>query len=128
VGRTLDAGDRFGTRSGRFAWLAACAIGLVFAFGAARLRRLELAFALHLGMRRRDVVGLLCLELILVLVPTVSLSLIGTVTWLQGQGWPHLWPFGLAVIAAGALGAVLGVIVAGVCVSQRRVMTYLKAR
>lgn len=128
LGQSLDARARFDARTGRFAWPVALLATALAMLAAARLRRLEISFARHLGLKRIEVATMLVIESLfpagmLLSVVTAASAITAAVV---GQ-WVVL-PFGLRVACAAALGCLLGGFLAGVSASERRVQAYFKAR
>ncbi len=128
LGDSFDAPQRFASRTGRYAPLAAFIVGLGAVAVVARQRRLELAFARHLGVSRLDVVALLVYETTFAAVPALTLGALATGAYAHSTRLDQVWPFGLRVVAVAALGAVVGAVIAGLSARESRVFDYFKTR
>lgn len=118
----------FDERTGRSAVWAAVVIGVLVAVGLGWLRRLELSFARHLGMRRSDVALILTLEALLSVVPVMLGAAISAFALSLHMQPPQVWPFAVRVFVAGAMAYVLGVALVGLTRSERRVFDHFKSR
>ena len=128
LGASFDAPQRFQTRTGRYAAPAAFLFALALVVGIARLRRLELAYARHLGLSRLHVTALLTLETTIVAIPAAAIGAAATTIYASTTHLNQLWPFGLRVLALAVLGAIAGAVLAGATTSQKRLFRYFKTR
>jgi hypothetical protein len=128
LGASFDAPQRFATRTGRYAAPAALLFALAIVIGIARLRRLELAYARHLGLSRLHITALLTLETTIVALPTAAIGAAATNIYATTTHLDQLWPFGLRVLALAVLGAIAGAILAGTTTTQKRLFQYFKTR
>ena len=128
MGVEFDDPARFAARSGRYAGLAALVLAAALTVGVSRLRRLELAFARHLGMGRAEVAGLLALETAMVVTGAAALGVVLVVGYAHLTGAAEVAPFGTRVVLLALAGCLLGAVGGGLATSRQRVFRFFKAR
>jgi hypothetical protein len=128
LGASFDAPARFTSRSGQSAPLVAFLLALGVTIGVARLRRLELALARHLGLGRLEVAALLAFEAAIVAVPATLFGAAATAAYAASTRLDQVWPFGLRVLALALLGVAAGSVVAGLTAREKRLFDYFKER
>ncbi len=128
LGSDFHGPEDFASRTSRFAGIAALVVGLVGTIGSARLRRLELAFAKHLGLQRLEMVSLLVFETAIGVAPTLVATSVVIGVYGAAAPFGDVAPFGVRVLALSALGELVGAVVAGSAVRDSRVYAYFKAR
>lgn len=128
LGRTFDGATAFQTRSTRFAAVAAAVGGLALGFVGVRLRRLQLASALHAGASRRALLAITALETcgwvalcgaIVVPATVIAAHALGGTSQSYAAGW--------GVFVAAALGALGGACAAVATTHERHLFRYFKA-
>jgi hypothetical protein len=130
-GTRFDGADAFTGRPTRYALPACLLAGLVLGFVAIRLRRLEVAAALHLGESRRAVLATLLLETAVWSLTAVLLAACALVFGvLANNPGPALDVYlidvrGPVLAAAGAL---IGALVACFTIQERHLFAYFKNR
>ncbi|MEU3020444.1 MULTISPECIES: hypothetical protein [unclassified Nocardiopsis] len=131
LGAGFDGAAAFAERTTRFAAPAAVLVGFVLGFTAVRLRRLELASALHVGVSRRALLVQTSLETLLWAV--AGLLLVGCALAVAvrlgnpADPWETLAVSAPTAVAAGA--AALAGAVAAVCrVREEHLFRYFKDR
>lgn len=129
LGTTFDGERLLAQRITRHVPLVAAALGLLLAVGSARLRRLELASARHLGVTRLALSFQLLIEAALwVLTAAVAAAVasiaVGAVLDVGGAAMA----LGIRAIVAGSAGALAGAIFAGTLTSPRHLVAYFKQR
>lgn len=110
---------------------AAAAAGLALSLVLTRLRRLELAAALHAGLSRASLAHQLLLETTGWIVPAIAVT-IPSLMWVAqdnnpGGVWPALFP-GLRLIMLSAILALLGAVIGALATRERHLFRYFKAR
>lgn len=131
LGATLDGPELLASRATSHAPTLAAAIGLLLGAGAIRLRRLELAGALHARVPKVALLTQIWFELTAVAAAAALLAL-PAAYWLASHGnpdppWPA-WFAGLRVIGAGTLSTTIGGLVATASTSENRLFRYFKER
>lgn len=115
-------------------WVSPCAaatIGVTLGLGLMRLRRLELAAALHAGVSRVTLAHQLSLETVGWLAPALAVT-VPMLLWVArlhnpGGVWPALFP-GMRVILLAAILAFVGTVVGALRTQERHLFRYFKAR
>ena len=130
-GKQFDGVGRFGSRATRFA-LPGCAVaGLLLGFVAVRLRRLELAGALHLGESRRALLATLLIETAVWAILALALAA-GVLAFGVTQGHPpdplQIFLIDIRGPAAAALATLPGALVASFTVREKHLFAYFKNR
>lgn len=130
-GRQFDGESRFGSRATRFA-LPGCAVaGLLLGFVAVRLRRLEVAGALHLGESRRALLATLLIETAIWAFLALALAA-GALAFGVTQGHPadplQIFLIDIRGPAAAALATVPGALAALFTIKERHLFAYFKNR
>ncbi len=131
LGAELDAVGALRSRDTRPAPVAAAVLGLLLGWTAVRLRRLQVAGALHARVPRADLAWQHLLEA-LVWVLCGTLLAAAACTWAATAGNPDpggaTLAVGLRVLGAGACGALLGTLVAVVTTREKHLFRYFKDR
>jgi hypothetical protein len=121
----------FRERSTRLAGLAAFLFGSFFGAMGIRLRKLELASALHAGVSKRDQLMISLIEVLLWLL-AASFVLLPILVWSSriGEGIPTLTnvKFGLRILLLGALGVVVGTCLGVVQIREAQLFRYFQRR
>jgi hypothetical protein len=130
-GTELDALSLYRDRTSRYAPVAAAIAGLLLGFISIRLRRLELASALHAGVTRAALVAQLCVETASWLVVGVTIS--APLIWLAANLGNPLPASALVPAIAAGLCSAAGATLAGALLSLRltreaHLFTYFKNR
>ncbi|MEK8229307.1 hypothetical protein NKG05_30525 [Oerskovia sp. M15] len=134
LGATYDASAEFSARLTEPAPIAAGVLGLVLGFVAIRLRRLELAAALHARVPRAALTWQVLLETaawagagIVVTVPALW--------WLAGAGGDGLttdqvstWIIGMRTVLAGAGAVLVGAVAGALTTREKHLFKYFKER
>jgi hypothetical protein len=133
LGAELDAAADFAARPSRWAPGVAGAAGLLLVLTSVRLRRLELAFARHVGVRRSEQAAQLVLEALVWLVPVAAVTTAAVAVVVSGRSpdWTQAVDaggFGFRVLAAGVWGCLLGAAAGPLAVPERRLFAYFKDR
>ncbi|HET9517996.1 MAG TPA: hypothetical protein VFO77_09750 [Actinoplanes sp.] len=124
-GQRCDGEQAFTDRPTRYA-LPACALaGLLLGFTAIRLRRLEIAGALHLGESRR---ALLATVLIETAVWAGAAVLLAACALVLGSGSLDVFAIDVRGPLAAAPGAVLGALLAAFTIREKHLFAYFKNR
>jgi hypothetical protein len=130
-GTEFDGSIQFADRITQWSLLLAFVAGLALAFASVRLRRLELAAALHLGMTRRALAALMAVESALWALPAAVIGLLVAVvysqTGLRADGGVNLL-FGLMLPALAILGSGLGIAISTATISENHLFGYFKNR
>ncbi|MDR2973299.1 MAG: hypothetical protein LBV00_01100 [Propionibacteriaceae bacterium] len=114
-------------------WLLAAAgalVGLVLGFTAVRLRRLELAGALHAGVAKPALGVQLLVETLLWLVVAACPSLVaslGASMWGNSDWWPAWWP-AIRAIGLAAVATLVGTLAALLLTREKQLFVYFKRR
>ncbi len=106
-------------------------IGLAVGFAAIRLRKLELAAALHAQVRKAHLAWQVTIETILWLVPAILLSsaLLLVFAHFQSLALPvELWYLSLTPILVSACGVLLGALAATALTREKHLFVYFKER
>lgn len=110
---------------------AAAAAGLALSLALTRLRRLELAAALHAGLSRASLAHQLLLETTGWILPAIAVTIPSLVWAAQdnnpGGVWPALFP-GLRLVILSAILALLGGVIGALSTQERHLFRYFKAR
>jgi hypothetical protein len=130
LGDSFNGEERFVQRVSRFGGAVAAMTGLALGFVSTRLRRLQFASALHAGVSRRAVAGIVFTETVLAgglsAAVTLPLLCIASVV-IDGTSWEVL-PFGLTAAAPAWTGAVAGTLLAVTMTRERHLFRYFKTR
>ncbi len=131
LGKPVAPGAAFAGRSTAAFPIAGFGIGALVGFGAVWLRRLEIASALHVGVRRADQTVTLLLEALAwsCVGALVALPAIGLLT--QALAVSDLIPVAATAALTPALtvsGAILGTLAAALLVREQRLFSYFKGR
>lgn len=131
MGERFSGPDQFGTRITRYAAPVVGILTFSIAFAAVRLRRLELASALHARVMRRDLLLISAIETLSWSIPGALVS-IASLLPVAGQAPPgDVFPtiiLGLRIISVGVLGSMAGTMVAVLGVRERHLFRYFKDR
>lgn len=129
LGSGLDGAGLFHDRVTRFGGLLVGLIAAVVAFVAVRARRVELATALHDGMRRRDLWTIVSLESVLWTAPAVAVGMALSLAWFGRDGDLLVGAVLGARVALSVLaGGVAGVAVALATTREKDLFAYAKDR
>jgi hypothetical protein len=128
-GSELKARAGFFHRPSRWTPWLAFFWSLAAVFGVSRIRRLEFAFARHLGARRQDLGLLVVLESLAWALPftAVGLGALSTLGWTDDVTTSSAW-FGARVLGAALLGVVIGAAVGGAANRERDLFSFFKRR
>ncbi|WNM24291.1 hypothetical protein [Demequina capsici] len=131
LGTTLDSAAAYASRPTRWAPVGALLLGALTAFGLLRLRQLEHASALHLGVRRLDLLAI-------ILVETVMAALLATIACLASgallarfatvEDVDTTLRLALLSPASASAGAMLGAMAGGASVREASLMRLFKER
>jgi hypothetical protein len=130
-GTTFDGHQRYTDRVTRHLPLLAGALAFLLGSGALRLRRVQLASALHCRLRRRDLVAMQLLEAASWVLPA---AIVGTATVLvlaagdAGGDARTLVAVGLGGPVLAVAGAVLGTLAGTAMTCERQLFRYFKDR
>ncbi|MBN9188425.1 MAG: hypothetical protein J0I62_07990 [Microbacterium sp.] len=131
LGAAFDGAQRFHDRLTRFAALLALALAAGIGFVSVRIRRLELASALHAGVGKGALGAMLAVETVAWTVPAAVLTAT-TVTVLLAVGPPidgtTGWILGARVGFAAVVGPFLGGLLALLRTSERQLFRYFRDR
>ncbi|MGO1288306.1 MAG: hypothetical protein ACTMIC_07295 [Cellulosimicrobium funkei] len=126
LGSGLDGFGLFHERATRFGGLL---VGLVAVLVAVRARRVELATALHDGMRRRDLWTIVLLESALWAAPAVAVGTAFSLTWFGRDGDLLVGTvLGARVVLSVLAGSATGVAVALATTHEKDLFAYAKDR
>jgi hypothetical protein len=126
-GTRFDGRQAFSHRPTRYALPACFLAGLVLGFAAIRLRRLEIAAALHLGESRRALLATLLIESAVWSGVAVVLAACALVLGGGGSSWEvYLIDVRGALVAAP--GAVIGAMAAVFTIKEKHLFAYFKNR
>jgi hypothetical protein len=94
-----------------------------------RLRRLEFAFARHLGANREDLAVLVLAETLVWMVPLIAggisaLAILARAERISGVAAWH----GVAILVCSGLGCAVGAVVGGALNSERQLFKYFQRR
>jgi hypothetical protein len=126
-----DTGHAIRNRITRLSPPLALLLAWILGLLASRIRRLEMASSLHAGMTPRALLGVHCLQVTLWLIPTILIALPVTI-WAATAGNP--FPPGTVltrewtILAAGAVGLLLGTLAAVVTTKEAHLFRYYKTR
>jgi hypothetical protein len=130
-GTRFDGQDAFDSRPTRYALPACLLAGLVLGFVAVRMRRLEIAGALHLGESRRALLATLLIETAVwsavAVVLAASALLFGVILGRPGSAL-DVYLIDVRGPLAAAPGAVIGALVACFTVKEHHLFAYFKNR
>ena len=131
LGESPSGDEAFLDRTTRGAAPLTGLIALLLGYVAIRLRRLQLASALHSGVKRLDLLTMQLVEACVWSVPAVlvGLSAAATATQLVPDGDQHaLFLSVLSGSLAGFVGAIIGTAVGTITTSEKHVFRYFKDR
>ena len=129
LGATFDGHARFADRITRFSGVVAGVFALLLAFVAVRARRVELAAALHDGVRAPDLWSMALLEATSWVVPPLVVCLAMALLVLGADGDLLLAAvLGARVAIPAGLGALLGTMVGLAATRERHLFLYSKDR
>ena len=129
LGSGLDGSGLFHERVTRFGGLLVGLVAVVVAFVAVRARRVELATALHDGMRRRDLWTVVLLESALWAAPAVAVGTAFSLTWFGRDGDLLVGTvLGARVVLSVLAGGAAGVAVALATTHEQDLFAYAKDR
>jgi len=129
LGRSFDGAAAFASRPTRFAAGAAAAGGLALGLLGVRLRRLQLASALHAGVSRRGLLAISVLEACGWVALCGAVVVPGTVIAAHALGGSaESYTLGWGVFVAGAAGAFAGTCAGVATTHERHLFRYFKAR
>lgn len=130
-GPSLDARALFLGRITRSSAPIAFLVGLFAGLAAIALRRLELASARHVGVRRFDLVAIVAVETAWWVLPTlVAGAVVGglsAVAAAPGDRWVY-WALAASTAIAATVGALLGTLTATAALDESHLYGYFKAR
>lgn len=131
LGAAYDARTLLDERLTRFATFGGIALGLMLGFAAVRLRRLELAAALHTRVSRTALTWQVVLET-LVWVVAASIIAVPAMAYLASWGNPEpagtVWAIGMRVVLAAGAASVVGAVVATLTTREKHLFRYFKER
>jgi hypothetical protein len=130
LGTRFQGGERFADRLTRFSpFLGLIAAGLITTI-ATRARRLEIAAALHFGVRRVDAAAMALIETVAAVAPAAALTLAASA--FVGQHTPSdakvMMGIGLHVAAGLTAGALVGTMSASWSIRSGNLLSYFKNR
>ncbi|MGO1342741.1 MAG: hypothetical protein ACTMID_13725, partial [Cellulosimicrobium funkei] len=129
LGSGLDGFGLFHERATRFGGLLVGLVAVVVALVAVRARRVELATALHDGMRRRDLWTIVLLESALWAAPAVAVGTAFSLTWFGRDGDLLVGTvLGARVVLSVLAGSATGVAVALATTHEKDLFAYAKDR
>lgn len=131
LGREFTGPSRFDLRLTAFAPFVAAGLGVLLAWSAVRLRRVELASNLHAGVRRRDAMAVMLLEAAVWALPAAILSAAAGLCASAGVVEPDRFALvlgSLRIAVALLLGAMVGTVAATALVRERHLFAYFKER
>lgn len=130
-GDTFTGSDQFLHRTSRAGVAVAAVVAGLLGFTAGRLRRLQLASALHAGVHRSDLVAMQLVEAFAWSVPALLVG-VGTATAMTrftAPGGEHVQFLGvLGIPLAAFAGAVIGTAIAAMATRERHLFRYFKDR
>lgn len=129
LGTAFDGDEQYRGRVTRLAGICAGLLAAGVGFLATRGRRVELASALHDGMRRRDLWSVVLLEAILWTFPAVSVGTAMSLVW-SGEGGDLVVGavLGARVTVTTAVGSLVGVCCALAVTREKDLFAYAKER
>lgn len=132
LGATYDASAEFRDRLTKPAPIAAAFLGLALGFAAIRLRRLELAAALHARVPRAALTWQVLLETATWTGAAVVVA-VPALWWLTaGAGLPadqvSTWVIGMRTVLAGAGAVLLGAVLGALATREKHLFKYFKER
>jgi hypothetical protein len=132
LGATYDASAEFSGRLTKPAPIAAVVLGLALGFAAVRLRRLELAAALHARVPRAALTWQVLLETAVWTGAAVIVT-VPVLWWLAaGAGLPadqvSTWVIGMRTVLAGAGAVLVGAVVGALATREKHLFKYFKER
>ncbi|MEU7904888.1 hypothetical protein [Actinoplanes sp. NPDC049118] len=131
LGTVFDSLGLFGGRPTRFVVPGCALAGLLLGWAAVRLRRLEIAGALHLGQSRRDLLATLALETIawssLALLLSAA-ALLTAVRVMNATDALDIYLIDIRGPAAAAAAALIGAVLATFRIRERHLFAYFKDR
>ncbi|MDI6099428.1 hypothetical protein QLQ12_12570 [Actinoplanes sp. NEAU-A12] len=131
LGTVFDSLGQFDTRPTRFVVPGCALAGLLLGYAAIRLRRLEIAGALHLGQSRRALLATLALETAAWGVLAFLLSagaLFAAVRWMNAADAVDIYLIDIRGPAAAAASALIGAVLATFRIRERHLFAYFKDR
>lgn len=131
LGASFDGYTAFGSRITRAAAPVALFISMLIGYIAVRVRRLQLASALHAGLDRTDVTALCLLETVAWAVAAAAITVAVatfTTSWAPATNAQLFASALVAIPLAGSAGAVLGSLVAAITTRERHLFVYFKDR
>lgn len=131
LGAAFDGPREFASRITALAPAVAAALGLILGVVAIRLRRIQLASALHSRVRRADLQAQVTLEALAWCLPTVAVGVaLAGVAVATGDPLDHATNAVLALRSpiAGAAGALVGTIIGLALTRERHLFHYFKDR
>ncbi len=131
LGAAHPTPDLLAARATALAPVAAAVAGLALGFGSTRVRRLEIASALHARVPRSHLTWQHLLETVAWLA-AASLVAAAALVWVAGVGnpgpaWPT-WVAGSRTLGAGAAAVVLGTLAGVAATRERHLFRYFKER
>ena len=130
-GTAFDGSLQFADRVTQWAILLAFVAGFALAFASVRLRRLELAAALHLGLTRRALAALMTLEFAMWALPAALIGLLLAVGYSQTGLLTDVGnnlAFGLILPVLTILGCGVGIATSTATISEDHLFRYFKNR
>lgn len=131
LGATFDGPDLFAGRATALVPFVAVGFGLVLGFVSLRLRRLEIAGALHARVPKRALLAQTMLETAVVAVVAIIVALPLTyfaAAYDNPEPLWSAWASGLRILAVGAISLILGGLVSALLTSEKRLFRYFKDR
>ncbi|ARU51066.1 hypothetical protein CBR64_05745 [Cellulosimicrobium cellulans] len=129
LGAEFDGAGLYRERVTRFGGLLVGLVAAVVAFVAVRARRVELATALHDGMRRRDLWTIVALESTLWTAPATAVGMALSLAWFGRDGDLLVGAvLGTRVVLSVLVGGATGVVVALATTRERHLFAYAKDR
>lgn len=132
LGATYDASAEFRDRLTKPAPTAAVVLGLALGFAAVRLRRLELAAALHARVPRSALTWQVLLETAVWTGAAVIVT-VPVLWWLAAGAGLHVdrvstWVLGMRTVLAGAGATLVGAVAGALTTRERHLFKYFKKR
>lgn len=128
LGTRFDAHQEYSERFSRFGGAAVGVASLVVGYAAVRIRRVELAAALHDGVRRADLWITILLESLAWVLPPLAAGLVASTHLLAADGMPVVLSVGGRVLLPGTLLALAGVSLGVAVTRERDLFRYSKER
>ncbi|MDR0432671.1 MAG: hypothetical protein LBH48_05095 [Bifidobacteriaceae bacterium] len=131
LGEQLNGARSFAGRPSRWAWCISLGGCLMVGLASVRARRLELASALHLGVSRGQLIGMMVLEWAWwTLIALIAAAIASAWAVVAGSGAA---PRALAdaaalVLGQGTAGSLIGVALGGASIRERALFRYSKSR